>query len=119
MNELVSVLEKFFVGRLTTMDFFAAFIIVALDEYVIKKTILKSNEKYKAVYTFAPLALGLVIYVVYFLSHGMVWYNGVLQGLMVGLTAMGSYDVILRIGKGKVDKGMDEIGKAIEEEVKK
>ena len=119
MSEFIGVLERFFVGRLTTMDFFAAFIIVALDEYVIKKTILKGNEKYKAVYTFAPLALGLVIYLVYFLSHGQVWYMGVLQGLMVGLTAMGSYDVILRIGRGKMDKGINEIGKAIEEEVKK
>ena len=119
MSELVSVLEKFFVGKLTTIDFFVAFVIVAVDEYIIKKAILKGNEKYKTIYTFAPLALGLIGYLVYFLVSGQVWYMGLLQGLMVGLTSMGSYDVILRIGKSNVDKGMTEIGKAVEEEVKK
>ena len=119
MSDLVSVLEKFFVGKLTTIDFFVAFVIVAVDEYIIKKAILKGNEKYKVIYTFAPIVLGLITYLVCFLVKGQVWYMGLLQGLMVGLTAMGSYDVILRIGKNNVDKTIVDIGKAVEEEVKK
>lgn len=119
MDDLFLSLGRLFAEQLTVTDFFVAFVIVAIDEYIIKKAVLKGNEKYKAVYTFAPLALGVLGYLIYGIATGAVWYTCLLHGAIVGLTSMGSYDVILRVGKGKVGSSVKEIGEAVKEEVEK
>lgn len=105
--------------ELTAWDFFIAFLIVAFDEYIIKKLILRGNEKYKAIYTYAPILLGVIVYLAMaFFAKGDI-LNGCIHGLLVGLTAMGSYDVILRIGKEKGIASAEAIGESIKEEVEK
>lgn len=104
-------------GNLTGWDFFVAFCIVAFDEYIIKKLICKSNEKYKWVYTYAPIVLGVATYIVMALIGKTDVLAGLLHGLLVGFTAMGSYDVILRVGRENALKGIEEIGEAIKEAV--
>jgi Kef-type K+ transport system membrane component KefB len=105
------------IGSLTGWDFFVAFCIVAFDEYIIKKLICKSNEKYKAIYTYAPIVLGLGAYIVMALIGHTEILPAILHGLLVGFTAMGSYDVILRVGRENALKGIEETGEAIKEAV--
>ncbi len=104
-------------GNLPGWDFFVAFCIVAFDEWIIKKLICKGNEKYKAVYTYAPLVLGVAVYVVLALIGHTDILNSILHGLLVGFTAMGSYDVILRVGTQNAVKGIEDTGEAIKEAV--
>lgn len=104
-------------GNLTGWDFFVAFCIVAFDEYIIKKLICKGNEKYKAIYTYAPLVLGVAAYIVMALIGHTEILSAILHGLLVGFTAMGSYDVILRVGRENVVKGIEDTGEAIKEAV--
>ena len=68
-------------GNLTGWDFFVAFCIVAFDEYIIKKLICKGNEKYKAIYTYAPLVLGVAAYIVMALIGHTEILNAILHGL--------------------------------------
>ena len=104
-------------GNLTGWDFFVAFCIVAFDEYIIKKFICKGNVKYKAIYTYAPLVLGVAAYIVMALIGHTEILSAIMHGLLVGFTAMGSYDVILRVGKENAVKGIEDTGKAIKEAV--
>ena len=105
------------IENLTGWDFFVAFCIVAFDEYFIKKLICKGNEKYKAVYTYAPIVLAIGSYIVMALVGHTNVMSAVLHGLIVGLTAMGSYDVILRVGNQNALKGIKDTGEAIKEAV--
>jgi hypothetical protein len=104
-------------GNLTGWDFFIAFCIVAFDEYIIKKLICKGNEKYKAIYTYAPLVLGLATYLVMALIGHTDILSAILHGILVGFTAMGSYDVILRVGRDNALKGIEQTGEAVKEAV--
>lgn len=119
MDELFKSAANLFIEQLSVIDFFIAGLIVAFDEYIIKKGFCKGNEKYKAIYLFAPIVLGGVGYLVYSLVVGSPWLTGLLHGLLVGFTSMGFYDVILRIFTSKGASGVKEIGEAIREEVKK
>lgn len=103
--------------QITIWDALIMFAIVALDEYVIKGLILRRDEKYKAVYTYAPIVLSVVVYAVLSLVMRTSLVNNLIQGLGVGVAAMGSYDVILRVGREKALSGIREMGEAIRKEV--
>lgn len=107
------------VSHMSGWDFILAFALVLIDEYPIKKIIFKSNEKYKMVYKLAPIVLGTLAYLVYALVTKSTWYMGAYHGAMIGLCSMGCYDVILKTGKEKGMKGLEEINNAIKEEVNK
>lgn len=115
MEELI----KLAVSRMSGWDFVIALGIVLFDEYIIKKLIFKSNEKYKLVYKFAPIVLGAVFYLVCALVTKEVWYMGLLHGAIVGFASMGCYDAILKRGTKELKDDATNLNKAIEEEMKK
>lgn len=105
--------------QITVWDAVVMFGIVAFDEYVIKGLILHRNEKYKAIYTYAPIVLSVAVYAVLALIMKTPLINNIIQGFGIGVAAMGSYDVILRVGKDKALEGFEELGEAIKKEVDK
>jgi len=99
--------------NLTWVDGIIVIGIVLFVEFVIKKWICKGDNKYKAIYTFAPIVLGAIAYLIIALIEKNPWYTGLLKGVGVGLGTMGSYDAIKAI---IYTKGVNDV-KAIGEEV--
>ena len=112
-------LFKLAVSKMTGWDFIIAFGIVLFDEYPIKTWIFKGAEKFKKLYKYAPIAIGAVVYLVIALITKEQWYLGLFHGAIVGFASMGFYDAILKRGKQEVTSGIQNLNKAIEEEMKK
>lgn len=114
-------IAEFFSGNLnlTWIDGLIVAAICAFDEWIIKKLIFKGDEKYKTIYTFAPIVLGAIVYFVMALIAKTPALTGLLNGIAIGLASMGSYDVIIRIIKGKGVSSVKEIGTEIADEVGK
>ncbi len=91
--------------------------IVAFVEWPLKTWIFKKNDKYKLVYTYAPVVLSIVVYLVMALVQKTDILPGVIHGVGIGLAAMGSYDAILKIIKNKGSSGLKELGEEIKKEV--
>lgn len=85
--------------NLTWVDGLIVGFIVLFVEFVIKKWICKSNPKYKAIYTYSPIVLSAVVYLVLALVQKTPWANGLFRGVAIGLGTMGSYDAIVLILK--------------------
>ena len=100
-------------GTLTWVDGIIVAVICAIDEWVIKKWICKGNEKYRLVYTFAPIVLAIIAYIVYALVTKGSWSEGLIKGLGIGFSAMASYDAIIAIIKQKGVSGVKEIGEDV------
>ena len=105
--------------NLTWFDGIIVALICAFDEWIIKKLIFKGNEKYKKVYTYAPIVLAAIVYLIIALVQKTPWMNGLLKGIGVGLGAMGSYDAIITIVKTKGIGAVKDIGEEVAETVDK
>ena len=89
--------------------------IVCFVEWILKDLICKGDPKYKLLYTFAPVVLGALAYLVYALITHSAVGPMILKGATYGLTAMGAYDAIVKIAKEKGGQGLKEM---IEEVIK-
>lgn len=112
-------LVKLAVSRMSGWDFLVALGIVLVDEFPIKTWIFKKQEKFSAIYKYAPIVLGILFYLIYALATKDVWYMGVIHGGVVGFASMGCYDAILKRGTKEGLEDMKDLNKAIEEEMKK
>jgi len=117
MNSLLGIAAE----RLTGWDFLIAGAIVALVEWLIKPLLKKVPEKtYDMLIRIIPVVLGALVYVaLFFIQKTGTWYASLLHGLMVGLTSMGSYQVILEAIKTSGAKGITDINEAVKEAVEK
>lgn len=89
--------------------------IVCFVEWVIKGLICKGNEKYKLLYTFAPIVLGAIVYAVIAFITKVPVIPELIKGATYGFSAMGVYDAIVKIAK---DKGGQSLKELIEEVIK-
>lgn len=87
---------------------------VALVELA-KVLIFKKDPKYKAIYTFAPVALCAIGYLVVALIYKQPVWAAIATGAVLGFTSMGSYDAIATILSGWKTKTPTEIAKEIGE----
>lgn len=113
MNSVTSLAS----GSLSGWDFLIAGIIVLFVEYVIKA--IFKDEKYKTVWKWSSVVLGVIVYVVLSFIQKQPWYTAAYHGAVVGLTAMGSYDIILKTMKSKGTAALTDTNKAIEEAINK
>lgn len=118
-------MELFGSLNLTWIDGLIVGLIVAFVEFVIKMLICKSDPKYKAIYTYTPIVLAAVVYLVIALIQKTPWLTGLGRGVLIGLGTMGSYDAIILIikkvwqliktkGLASVKEIGDEIAKTVE-----
>lgn len=112
MNAIISLAAE----RLTGWDFLVAGIIVLFTEYVIKN-IFKDGEKFKFIWKLAPVVIGAVVYVVLAFAQKGVWYTALAHGLFVGLTAMGSYDILLKTMKESAIKSVEDANNKAKEAI--
>lgn len=87
---------------------------VALTELA-KIYIFKKDPKYKTVYTFVPVALCALGYLVVALINKEPVWAAIAAGAVLGFTSMGSYDAIATILSGWKTKTPTEIAKEIGE----
>ena len=112
MNELLTLTSD----KLSGWDFLIAGIIVLAVEYIVKLAFKKANENVQTIAAkVAPVILGAVIYLVISLVEKSTVTTALLHGIFVGLTAMGSYDIILKTIK---ENGLSEANTKIEEALK-
>lgn len=95
----------------TALDAVIAVLIVLFDEFIIKRLIFKKSEKFALLYRYAPIALGVITYIVMALVKKTPVWDGAALGFAVGLGAMGSYDAILKL---LTEKGIEGIKAIIE-----
>lgn len=88
--------------------------VVAIVELA-KKFIFKGQEKYKLFYTFAPIVLCAIAFVVLAIINKTDIWTALAAGASLGFTCMGSYDAIATILKGWKTKSPEEIAKEVEE----
>lgn len=100
------------------MNVIVVIVVVAIVELV-KKFVFKDNPKYKLIYTFSPVVLCAIAYVVIALiQKGNVWAMfGI--GASLGLTCMGSYDFLAAIIRSWFTKSPEEIAKEVDEIINK
>ncbi len=104
---------------LTWFDGLMVALICAIDEWVIKKWICKGDAKYKYVYTFAPIVLSVIAFVVIAIINKTPWTEGLLKGVAIGVATMGSYDAVITIIKGKGVADLKDIGEEVAKTVDK
>lgn len=92
--------------------------VVAVVELA-KKFIFKSQEKYKLVYTFAPVVLCAIAFVVIALIQKTDVWAQLAVGASLGLTSMGSYDALAAILKSWKTKSPEEIAREVGEIINK
>lgn len=92
--------------------------VVAVVELA-KKLIFKSQEKYKLVYTFAPVVLCAIAFVAIALIQKTDVWAQLAVGASLGLTCMGSYDALAAILKSWKTKSPEEIAREVGEIINK
>lgn len=92
--------------------------VVAVVELA-KMFIFKSQEKYKLVYTFAPIVLSAIAFVVIALIQKTNVWAQLAVGASLGLTCMGSYDTLAAILKSWKTKSPEEIAREVGEIINK
>lgn len=112
MNEIIGLAAE----KLTGWDFLIAGLIVLFTEYVIKN-VFKDGDKFKFIWKLAPVAIGAVIYVILAFIQKGVWYTSLAHGLLVGLTSMGSYDIILKTIKEAGVKSIQDANEALKKAI--
>lgn len=117
MNSILTLAAE----RLSGWDFLIAGAIVCIVEWVVKPILKKVPEKtYDMLVRIIPVILGALVYVaLFFIQKTGTWYASLLHGLLVGLTSMGSYEVILEAVKTSGSKGIEDINNAVKEAVEK
>ena len=113
MNSIITLAAE----RLSGWDFLIAGLIVLFVEYVIKY-FFKDGDKYGFVWKLSPVVIGAIVYLILAFVQKGVWYTSLAHGLLVGLTSMGSYDIILKTIKESGKKGIEDTNKALEEALK-
>jgi len=98
----------------TTLRVIVVIVCVAIVELA-KKLIFKDNPKYKLVYTFAPVVLCAIAFVVIALVQKTDVWTSLAAGASLGLTCMGSYDAIAAVLKSWKTKSPEEIAKEVED----
>lgn len=105
-----------FAEKLTGWDFLFAGIIVLIVEYGVKLIFKNADEKtWNIVVKVAPIVLGVILYIVIALIQKNNVLNSILHGLFVGLTAMGSYDLILKTVKESGVKSVSDVNTSIKD----
>lgn len=88
--------------------------VVAIVQFI-KNVICKGDEKYKLLYTFAPIILcALAFFIMALIQKTDIW-SALLTGGALGITCMGSYDALVAILSGWKDKTPTELAKEVEE----
>ena len=85
---------------------------VGLTE-LLKIYVFKKDPKYKAIYTFAPVVLCAIGYLIVALVNKEPVWSNITAGAVLGLTSMGSFDAIATILSGWKTKTPTEIAKEI------
>lgn len=88
--------------------------VVAIVQFI-KNVICKGDEKYKMLYTFAPVVLCALAFVIMALIQKTDVWTALLAGGSLGFTCMGSYDALVAILSGWKDKTPNEMVKEVEE----
>lgn len=88
-------------------------VVVAIVELA-KKFIFKSDPKYKLIYTFSPIVLCAIGFLILAIINKTDIWSSILAGASLGFTCMGSYDAIATILKGWKTKTPEEIAKEVE-----
>ena len=105
--------------NLTWVDGLIIGLVCLFVEYPVKKWICKSDEKYKALYTFLPSVLCAVVYLVVSLITKQPWLSGLLKGVTIGFSTMGCYDTIIALIKKDGLSSIEKIGLEIADTVDK
>jgi len=114
MDQILSLAAE----RLSGWDFMIAGIIVLAVEYCIKPLFRKTDEKIQGIICrLSPIALGALAYLVIALVQKSAWHVGLVHGLLVGLTSMGSYDVILKAMKESGQKSASDANDAVKKAI--
>ncbi len=97
----------------------AIVVIVVVDLVELAKVyIFKDDPQYKALYTFAPIVLCGIAYLIIALVNKEPVWSSIMVGVTLGTTAMGSYDALATIIKGWKDKTpkqiVSEVGEVID-----
>lgn len=87
---------------------------VAIVQFV-KKVLCKDDPKFKPLYIFAPIVLCAVAFVLVALIQKTDVWSALLAGATLGITCMGSYDVLVAILSGWKDKTPNEIVQEVQE----
>ena len=82
---------------------------------LIKKLVFKDDPKYKLLYTVAPIVLCAIAYFIIALIQKTDIWAGIVAGGTLGLTCMGSFDLIANILKQWWNKTPNEIVKEVGE----
>lgn len=93
-------------------------VVVAVTEFV-KKVICKGDKKYNLIYTFTPVVLCAIAFVVIALIQKTDGWTALAAGATLGLTCMGSFDALAAILKGWKNKSPAEIAKEVDEIINK
>lgn len=107
--------------QLTGWDFLVAGLIVCITEWGFKPAMKNVPERiYDMVVRLIPVVLGLVAYILLCLVQKTgAWYTSALHGAVVGLTSMGSYEVILEAVKNSGKKSLSDVNEAVKDAVEK
>ncbi len=107
--------------QLTGWDFLVAGIVVCITEWGFKPIMKKVPDKiYDMIIRLIPVVLGLIAYMLLFLIQKTgAGYTSALHGIVVGLTSMGSYEVILEAVKKSGSKGISDVNEAVKDAVEK
>ena len=88
--------------------------VVAIVELA-KKFVFKDDPKYKLIYTFAPVVLCAIAYVIIALVQKTDVWASLALGASLGLTCMGSYDALAAIIRSWKTKSPAEIAQEVGE----
>lgn len=102
--------------QLSGWDFLVAGLIVVFVEFVIKN-IFKDGDKFKVVWKLSPVVLGIAVYLILAITQKSEILTGLVHGLGVGLTSMGSYDLILKAMKESGTKSLSDTNNAVKEAI--
>lgn len=91
---------------------------VAIVQFV-KKVICKEDPKYKPLYVFGPIVLCAVAFLILALIQKTDIWTALLSGASLGLTCMGSFDLLVAILEGWKDKTPTELVKEVSEVINK
>lgn len=114
MNQIISLAAE----KLSGWDFIVAGIIVIAVEYCIKPLFKSTSEKTQSIVSkLSPIVLGALVYLVLAFIQKGTWYTSLAHGLLVGLTSMGSYDVILKTMKESGLKSVTDTNEAVQKAI--
>ena len=91
---------------------------VAIIQFV-KKVLCKEDPKYKPLYVFGPVVLCAVAFLIMALIQKTDVWSALLAGASLGLTCMGSFDLLVGILEGWKDKTPTQLVEEVEKVINK